>query len=664
MPTDAVYDPHAEEPSSRRVFVSSGSFLWQKRLRRILTLAGHTPRLGRPKADDLIAIWGQGKTAARGQRMAERSGAGLLHVEDAFLRSLFPGRAGDPPLGLLIDQRAAHFDGKTVSDLEQILAHDPLDDSALLMRARAAIERIKEAQLTKYSATLTDGATPEPGYVLVIDQTRDDAAVRASGATDADFQEMLVIAQEENPGAPVIIKTHPETRQGFRSGYFSERHTNERITLWDEPTSPWRLFEGAVGVYTMSSQVGFEAIYAGHKPRVFGQPFYAGWGLTHDQNPPARRTRKLTKAQLFAAAMILYPTWYDPLRDRLCALEDVLGTLEAQTRAWREDRLGWQGDNIRLWKRKHFQSFFGAHKRMRFTGTKDQRPKMTWGACADDTTQVEDGFLRSRGLGAELVPPLSLILDNKGIYFDPKTPSDLEELISKRARLSPEQSQRAERLIEKILIAGLSKYNLSGALPELPEGNTILVPGQVEDDASIVLGAGDVATNKNLLMATRCAHPDAFLIYKEHPDVAAGLRPGAVPDAGEIADLVLHEGDISALLAGVSRVCTMTSLTGFEALLRGVPVTTYGAPFYAGWGLTQDLGQVPEKRQARPTLAGLVHACLMDYPRYYDAKAASPGSVERAVELLASGDIARPGSANRILSKLQGLLASRASLWR
>ena len=45
------------------------------------------------------------------------------------------------------------------------------------------------------------------------------------------------------------------------------------------------LMEGAVAVYTVSSQLGFEAILAGHRPQVFGQPFYAGWGLSEDRNP-------------------------------------------------------------------------------------------------------------------------------------------------------------------------------------------------------------------------------------------------------------------------------------------------------------------------------------------------------------------------------------------
>ena len=107
--------------------------------------------------------------------------------------------------------------------------------------------------------------------------------------------------------------------------------------------SPWALFEGARAVYTVSSQLGFEAIFAGHRPNVFGLPFYAAWGLTDDHHPLSlpRRGRPLSRAQMFAATMILYPVWYDPCLDRLCSLEAAIASLEATARCWREDRHGW-----------------------------------------------------------------------------------------------------------------------------------------------------------------------------------------------------------------------------------------------------------------------------------------------------------------------------------
>lgn len=656
-----------------RLFAYNGGFVTQRRLRRILTLAGYRLRLGLPKADDMVAVWGNSPTAHRGLAVAARRGAAVLRVEDALLRSLHPGRAGEPPTGLLLDRSGVHFDADTPSDLEQLLASAPLDDTALLDRARDGMARLREGHLSKYSGFDPTLPVPEPGYVLVIDQTLGDASVTASGGNRAAFLEMLVFAQEENPGARVIIKTHPETRAGFRAGYFQASDAVNRVSLLGDPVSPWALLDGAVGVYTYSSQLGFEAIIAGHKPRVFGQPFYGGWGLSRDERPVPRRERRLTRAQLFGAAMILYPFWYDPFRDRLCPLETVLDNLEASARAWRQDHAGWVASGMRLWKRAPLQKMFGRQRRMIFTDhapgpAHAGRRRMVWAGCAgpehEGVTRIEDGFLRSRGLGAELVPPLSLVTDDLGIYYDPTRPSRLERMIGARARLTPGQRRRAERLVKALSDAGLSKYNLGGATPDLPPGRRILVPGQVEDDASIRTGTGAVRTNLDLLRTTRTAHPDAVIIYKPHPDVEAGLRIGAVADVQGLADLVADHADPVALLEQVDEVWTMTSLLGFEALLRGVKVTTLGVPFYAGWGLTSDRGEVPERRRARPDLMGLVHATLIDYPRYFDPLTGLPCPVEVAVARLTQGQVPRPGLANRSLSKLQGLLSGHARLWR
>ncbi len=661
--------------AARRVFHFNAGFLRQRRIRRIMALAGYKLRLGWPEGDALIAVWGHSPYARRGEAMADRTGAALIRLEDTWLRSVHPGRAGAPPMGLLIDHRGVHFDATSPSDIETLLATHPLDDTALLDRARGAIARLREAHLSKYNAFLPDAPCPEPGYVLVLDQTRGDASVTHGGADANSFREMLYYAQEENPGARILIKTHPETAAGHRPGYFSASDGSDRIRLISDPVSPWALMEGAIAVYTVSSGMGFEAIFAGHKPHVFGRPFYAGWGLTEDRHPLAmpRRGRRLTRAQIFAAAMLLYPVWYDPHHDRLCPLEDAIANLEAETRAWREDHQGWVASGMRLWKRAPLQRFFGAQgKRIRFSeamSQDDSRKQMIWASKAPPDTRavrVEDGFLRSRGLGAALVPPLSLICDDLGIYYDPTRESRLERLIALRATLRPDQVRRAEKLTRRLVALHLSKYNLGGAVPDLPEGHRVLVAGQVEDDASIRLGAGTIRTNLALLERARADNPQAVILYKPHPDVEAGLREGAVPAAAlaDLADLVLHQSDPAALLETVQEVWTMTSLLGFEALLRGVRVTTTGAPFYAGWGLTRDLGSIPERRRARPGLLGLTHAALIDYPRYVDPRTGAPCPVEVALDRLASGDVPRPGAANRLLSKLQGLFASQAHLWR
>lgn len=670
------YEPAG--PGARRVAFFNAGFLRQKQLRRIMQLAGYDLRLFYPNTDDLIGVWGHSPYASRGEAMAQKTGAGLIRIEDAFLRSLHPGRSGEPPLGLVITHKAMHFDANQVSDLEQILAEHPLDDSDLLNRARGNIARLREADLSKYSAYDPDAPLPKPGYVLVLDQTRGDASIKLGGADSNSFREMLYYAQEDNLGARIIIKTHPETQQGHRAGYYSEKDCNDRVALLDAAVSPQRLLEGATAVYTVCSQMGFEAILAGHRPKVYGKPFYAGWGLSEDFLPIPRRKRQLTPTQLFAGTMMLYPVWYDPYRDRLCRLETAIDGFEAQTNAWRQDRLGWTALGMRLWKRGHLNRFFGRFRAMRFVKapqSQDAQRQMIWaraaealGPAADGMVRIEDGFLRSRGLGAALIPPLSLVIDDLGIYYDPSCESRLERLIAQRVQLRPDQQHRAERLIHSLRRNNLSKYNLVGAmtdLADLPQGRRILVPGQVEDDASIRLGAGEVRRNLDLLRAARQANPDAVILYKPHPDVEAGLRPGAIApnEALQWADAVLDHAEPMALLGEVQEVWTMTSLLGFEALLRGVKVTTLGTPFYAGWGLTKDLAPQPTRRAVLVSLEGLVHACLIDYPRYLDPVTGLPCPVEVAIERLC--EPARPAPRHlRVLAKLQGALASFAHLWR
>lgn len=684
MSAAATPDRTAAGTLPRRLFFYTAGFLRQPRLRRILHLAGHDLRLGLPGPQDGVVVWGRSPHARRGERIAARRGVPLVRIEDAFLRSVRPGRMGDAPLGLIIDPVGVHFDSAAPSMLELLLAWQPLDDAVLLQRATRGIARLRALDLSKYNLH-DETAAPAPGYVLVIDQTRGDASIRHGGASEPCFARMLAAARADFPDAPIVIKSHPETAQGLRPGHFGASDAGGRVTLLTAPVSPWRLLDGARAVYTVSSQLGFEAILAGRRPVVFGQPFYSGWGLSVDHAPPERRQRRLTPAQLFAAAMLLAPTWYDPCRDRLCSFEEAVDQLEAEVRAFREDRAGHVAVGMRLWKRGRVQAVFGRARPVVFQddparavalARRTGRGLLVWAgketaALAGDLPlrRIEDGFLRSRGLGAALVPPLSLVTDDLGIYYDPRRASRLERLILQPPL--PDELARAGSLVARLVADGVSKYNLGGVLPDLPAGYRILVPGQVENDASIIAGAGAVRTNLGLLQAVRAANPQAVVIYKPHPDVEAGLRTGAV-DAAGLANVVARQADPVALIAAVDAVWTMTSLLGFEALLRGKPVTCLGVPFYAGWGLTTDLAPIPTRRThapdgtplPRPGLAHLAHAALIAYPRYFDPVSHLPCPPEVAVDRLASGGLPRTGLALRILSKMQGRLAGKSHWWR
>ncbi len=656
------------------------SFLRDARLHRMLALAGIRLRLGLPRPGEGVLVWGDSPTARRGAWAAARAGVPLVRVEDAFLRSVHPGRSGrDGPLGLILDPVGLHFDPSAPSRLEQILATTDFQLSNTTTRAEGLLARIKALHLSKYNIHDPALPVPEPGFVLVVDQTLTDASVRLSGADAGTFRRMLARAAADHPDRWIVIRSHPDTQAGLRPGHFGPANAGGRIALSTAPLSPHALLAAAAEVYTVSSQLGFEAILHGHRPHVFGRPFYAGWGLTRDAAPIPRRTRRLTPAELFAGAMLLAPLWYDPCRNRLCGLEAVIDQLEAEVRAFREDRHGHVAAGMRLWKRPRLQDFFGRERPLRFQDDPSEadrqalaagRGLMLWAGKEPDGFQpaapclrVEDGFLRSRGLGAALVPPLSLVTDDLGIYYDPRRPSRLDRLIA--APLPPGGADRAQALRLRLCASGLTKYNLAGEpLPPLRPGHRILVPGQVEDDASILRGAGPVRTNLALLQAVRDANPQAVILYKPHPDVVAGLRPGALdPAASRLADHILPQSDPAALLALADEVWTMTSLLGFEALIRGLPVTCLGAPFYAGWGLTRDLGPVPGWR-GQASLDQLVHAALVAYPRYFDPVSRRPCPPEVVLDRLETGAIPRPGRLNRLTAKLQGRFAGLAHLWR
>jgi len=249
--------------------------------------------------------------------------------------------------------------------------------------------------------------------------------------------------------------------------------------------------------------------------------------------------------------------------------------------------------------------------------------------------RVEDGFIRSVSLGSDLTKAYSLVVDSRGIYFDPTQESDLEYMLNTK-EFDSNILQRASKLSQYLIENKLSKYNANPdkeiQLEGVKQGERIvMVPGQVEDDASIIYGA-DSMTNLELLKKARHNAPDAYIIYKPHPDVLAGNRKGsiALKDVLKYANTIITDVSLDSVLEHCDEVHTMTSLVGFEALIRGKVVYTYGMPFYAGWGLTHDERKC-KRRFRKRTLNELIAATLIDYPRYINPFTNEPCEVEEAI---------------------------------
>ncbi len=583
---------------------------------------------------DAIAGWGHKATADKAREYARRRELPYLALEDGFLRSIALGHDA-PPLSIIVDDLGVYYDANHPSRLEE-LAKEPLTE-AQTARAQQLIATWRSARVSKYNhlrePALQTPAFPSKPYVLVVDQTQGDASISLGRADAACFEQMLATALSDHPDKTILIKVHPEVMAGHKKGHFDPEKVCEhpRVQIWAHDTHPVALLEHTHAVYTVTSQLGFEGLLWGKPVHTFGMPFYAGWGLTTDYLPAPEqdgqaRRQKIALTQLVHAALIAYPRYINPVTQQRCEVEEFVHWLVEQ-RALRQRFTSVVYGLGFTWNKRPSVRRFLSGSQVQFVRSEDQVPASAtlavWGSRevkrADlKVLRLEDGFIRSVGLGADLIRPLSWVVDTQGIYYDASRPSELE-LLLQEFEPNPEMLSRAQALRAGITEAGVTKYNLPGQRWYRPSTaqKVILVIGQVESDASIAKGAHQIKTNIDLLRTVRQANPNAFIVYKPHPDVTAKLRrPGTEEYRAKLfCNATTTDIALQSLLDKVDEVHVMTSLTGFEALLRGCSVHTYGSPFYAGWGLTIDHALHPRRTKKR-SLDELVAAALILYPRY------------------------------------------------
>ncbi|GGJ29275.1 hypothetical protein GCM10011320_40680 [Neoroseomonas lacus] len=460
--------------------------------------------------------------------------------------------------------------------------------------------------------------------VLVLDPC-DPAASEATWA-------MWATARAEAAGRPVIACRAPEAPAAARPLLPATR---------PERLDPWSLIDAAARLHAMPGPTALLATLAG--VAVSTPAGTAPDGLA-------------ALAALAAAARCA-----DPVRARPIPIEEAIALLGAWRAQESANRRIAVCVGMSFWKRRRMASALasaaGPPAFARTTRAAIAEAARRDGAIAVWSSRappglepaaraagipllwVEDGFIRSAGLGAGFLPAASLSLDSRRPYYDPAGPSDLEILLA-TADFPPALLARAAALRAALIARGVTKYNLGGeapVLPATPGRRRILVPGQVEDDLSVLRGgAGAVRGNLALLQAVRAEDVNAFIAFKPHPDVEAGYRRGAVQrdQAAALADLILDHTPMAPLLTQVDEVHTLTSLTGFEALLRGLRVTCWGQPFYAGWGLTEDRAPIP-RRKRRLTLDQLLAGALILYPRYHDPVTELPTTPEALLDRLA-----------------------------
>jgi len=594
----------------------------------------------------VILGWGRKKSFFKAKAHAEKTGTQLLCLEDGFIRSLGLGKDGYAPLSLVVDETGIFFDALQPSDLESLILQP--ESEVLNTRAQVAIETIRYYKITKYNQKFKklDPSlfSKTAKNILVVDQTFGDQSIKYAGATPEIFKQLLKQACLDHPDAIIWVKTHPDVIAGKSKGHFSTADLNHpNIKILIENYNPIDLLSLIDEVYVVSSQLGFEALMCDKKVHCFGVPWYAGWGLTNDKFAPleilqGRRGVNRSLEHLFACAYMKYARYVSPVTHKCCELEEIIALLIPNIKVQATLPLKLTAYGFSAWKRKFIRDFL-AFPKVEINFKNFFRPNhndqiLAWGKKAKllkdkgykNVITVEDGFIRSIGLGASLIRPCSLVFDDVGIYYDATQPSKIENLL-KTTELTSTQYERAQNLRDLLVELNISKYNVGVAkkLTKPSEDQKILlVIGQVEDDMSVQLGGVEIKTNLALLKEVRRNNSKAYIIYKPHPDVHAGLRVGKIEEQVvlQYANQIELDSSILECFEICDEVHTITSLSGFEALLRGLKVYCYGMPFYAGWGLTQDKFQC-DRRNKNLDLDTLVYVTLVEYAVYNIEKTTS-----------------------------------------
>lgn len=630
------------------------------------------PLVLRSKSCTGIYSWGHKPYSKIASRIAHALDIQHTRLEDGFVCSF--GRGGrNRKYSIVIDSVGIYYDATSPSRLENILNNLDkcswqLEDSSYRANAEQVMKRLIDNRISKYNvlSDAEDSANDETPFALVVDQTVGDQSVRYGGMQQEDFDQMLKHAVSEHSAENVRVKVHPDVLAGRKQGYLSELASQLGVKVISSDIPPHRLRQ-CTAAYTGTSLYGFELLMHNVPVVCFGQPFYSGWGVTEDEKPIERRKVKRSLLEMFIAAYLIYPTYVDPVTGKASTLAATIDHIIEQRRQVKRVGGDYRLLGITPWKKRYVDRYMmateynhqyvslkqlqelpsAAANEIHSSSAAESPTIMVWGRAAADTAaeqlldqhkvaRMEDGFVRSVGLGSNFTAPRSLVVDDLGIYFDATKLSRLEYLLENRD-CSVAEIGRAESLIELLLNNGISKYtSADSAISDISfyaGKRVLLVVGQVQGDASLRYGSEEIDSNIKLLQAVRANNPDSLIVYKPHPDVVSGNRSDGISNYRDIQSLCDHIEtglSIEITLNLCEQVHTMTSLAGLEALLCGKEVVTYGKPFYAGWGLTRDHCEF-ERRTRKRSLAELVYICYIEYPGYLDIESGEFTSVEKTI---------------------------------
>lgn len=580
---------------------------------------------------------------------------------------------------LTLDSGAPYTDATRASDLEVLLGTRDFDAELMTRAARCA------AMLCGATPEEATAARPQTGdgpvrRVLVIGEHDGGPGVVSAGRPAMAAVDLVRLAMQENPGAEVLYRPAPG-KAGSPDGLCP-------VVPTDAPLAD--ILRSVGRVYAVAAPEGLLAALCGAPVTVLGTPFYAGWGFTEDRQPLPRRTRRLTPLQVFAGAYLLHARYFDPDTGSETTLERVAPTASipsVRTAAmpttaaatpvpvrrtvilagsgvnkglatiFAEDETVWLDPADSALETTLVRRLKGVTSGRvvlptDLAGSKQRTARRIAQAQGAAVVYLEAGFLR----GADRVaPPVSWLIDPMAPHWDGRVETRLEWLLANHDfEADSDLMARAAALKARLLDAALTRTN------DLePVADLAAVYGPKQVPRVLVLGAlGGMESNAganprsfsnlDLVQIALREHPSAQIVYRPHPLGGERERAETAVIARACPDVAIPHAlpPLPQALETVDRVITVASLGGFEATLRGIPVTTFGAPFYAGWGATDDRA-APARRVRRLTLDQVFAAAYLLYPRYVDPLYRTATTAEDAVAAILAARASRHARGER-----------------
>lgn len=564
----------------------------------------------------------------------------ILYLEDSPIATMHDKNGKKLQIGYYYSKMGWYYQSNN-NIIESIIKNSNQITDSDIEYVQRCIEKIKNNKITKYNTFHTEkpfSRQENVAPIVVIDQNIDDFAITRNNNCAADFILMYKEALKKGNGRKIYLKSS-------KNGYLKQFAHSSEVALIDFNVNIHDVLENVEDVYVVCSHVGFEALMHKKNVHCFGYSYYSGFGLTI--NYKTQNIYPLSLEKIFYALYIQLSTY---IINDIVKLDIVLEIIAINKKLFYEERdKRFFIVSTHFWHRLKFYRFLYSRKLIYISNIKALQTHnlnsndvvLTWSIgkkqytnfCQEQNIplfRMEDGFIRSVGLGSHFVQGHSFCIDKTNIYFNARRSNDLENELN-NTEVLPTEIEQACNLIKIINKNQITKYNLpfDQKMPkeeifmmqqiQKSTKRKILIIGQVANDKSVLHGCLIHSNIYDLLKQTRIKNPDKIIIFKNHPDCVLSFRAGKIQhkNLANYTDYVLEQITIDQVIDIVDEIHTFTSLSGMEGLIRGKEVYCYGSPFYSNWGLTHDVTEISRRLRKR-TLEELVYLSYIKYPRYYD----------------------------------------------